>query len=210
MKKEEVAQLRGYLNAHVGSLNMLLMARGLDMLGFAADQAAEEHENVQKRLSNSQAMTLEVQRDVQGQGVMLHRNASVLAQVFSLLSEEVIPQLKNLVELATKVWKSNLQMYGIILRSQASLSFPDLRHTWFQAPVKFEDALGRILPIPSEYNYAKVSAIIREQFKTGPGRQKVFEHEYELFNVQSSENQITGQAWTGFLPRAKIEMAVTI
>ena len=30
---------------------------------------------------------------------------------------------------------------------------PDLRHTWAQAPIKFEDALGRIIPIPSEHNW---------------------------------------------------------
>ena len=30
---------------------------------------------------------------------------------------------------------------------------PDLRHTWAQAPIKFEDALGRIIPIPSEYDW---------------------------------------------------------
>jgi hypothetical protein len=30
---------------------------------------------------------------------------------------------------------------------------PCLRYTWIQAPVKFEDALGRIMPIPSEYDW---------------------------------------------------------
>lgn len=29
----------------------------------------------------------------------------------------------------------------------------DTRHTWAQAPVKFEDALGRIFPVPSEYDW---------------------------------------------------------
>jgi hypothetical protein len=33
------------------------------------------------------------------------------------------------------------------------LPSPDLRHTWAQAPVKFEDALGRIIPVPSEYDW---------------------------------------------------------
>ena len=209
-KKEEVAKLRAYLNAHVGSLNMLLMAHGLDMLNIAADQVAEEHEDVRKRLGESKAVVVEVQQNVQGQGVLLRRNSSVLAQIYSLLSGELIPQLKNLVELATNVWKSNLQIYGLVLRSQTSLPFPDLRHTWFQDPVKFEDALGRIIPIPSEYDHAKVFAIIREQFKTGPGRRKVLNQEYELFNVQNSGRKITEQAWTGFLPGASIKMAVVI
>lgn len=29
----------------------------------------------------------------------------------------------------------------------------DTRHTWAQAPVKFEDALGRVFPVPSEYDW---------------------------------------------------------
>ena len=29
----------------------------------------------------------------------------------------------------------------------------DTRHTWVQEPVKFEDALGRIFPVPSEYDW---------------------------------------------------------
>ena len=151
-----------------------------------------------------------VQQKVQDQGVLLQRNASVLSQVFSLLTEEVIPQLQSLIDLATKVWRSNIQIYGIVLRSQTCLPFPDLRHTWFQDPVKFEDALGRIIPVPSEYDHAKLYAIIREQFETGPGRQKVLRQEFELFNVQNSEKQITEQAWTSFLPGAKIKMALNV
>ena len=46
VKRGEIAKLHGYLNAHVGSLNMLLMAHGLDMLNLAADQATEEYEGV--------------------------------------------------------------------------------------------------------------------------------------------------------------------
>ena len=30
---------------------------------------------------------------------------------------------------------------------------PDIRYTWAQAPVRFEDALGRVIPIPSEYDW---------------------------------------------------------
>lgn len=59
-------------------------------------------------------------------------------------------------------------------------SRPDLRHTWFQEPVWLEDALGRILPIPSEYGYSTVEAVIRDRFQVGPGRQKVLDGEYEI------------------------------
>ncbi len=30
---------------------------------------------------------------------------------------------------------------------------PNTRYTWAQAPVRFEDALGRVIPVPSEYGW---------------------------------------------------------
>ena len=44
------------------------------------------------------------------------------------------------------------QIIDLLMRQQNTNAAPDLHHTWFQQPVKFEDALGRILPVPSEYN----------------------------------------------------------
>lgn len=40
-----------------------------------------------------------------------------------------------------------------MIKIQASIDRPDSRFTWAQEPVKFEDALGRVIPVPSEYNY---------------------------------------------------------
>jgi hypothetical protein len=44
-------------------------------------------------------------------------------------------------------------MADMFAKALASPSAPDLRYTWAQAPVKFEDALGRIIPVPSEYGW---------------------------------------------------------
>jgi hypothetical protein len=33
------------------------------------------------------------------------------------------------------------------------LPIPHLQFTWAQAPVKLEDALGRTIPVPSEYGW---------------------------------------------------------
>ena len=66
---------------------------------------------------------------------------------------EVLPQLQSLIDLATKVWQSNLQIMKILVKLQTSGPSPDLRYTWVQEPVKFEDAMGRVIPVPSEYNW---------------------------------------------------------
>ncbi len=57
-----------------------------------------------------------------------------------------------LVDLVGKIWTVDKQIMDILMRQANTNTAPDLQHTWFQQPVRFEDALGRILPIPSEYN----------------------------------------------------------
>ena len=43
---------------------------------------------------------------------------------------------------------------SILRDAKENPPLPCLRYTWVQAPVKLEDALGRIIPIPSEYDWA--------------------------------------------------------
>ena len=57
-----------------------------------------------------------------------------------------------LVDLVGKIWTMDKLILDMLMRQDRSTTAPDLHHTWFQQPVKFEDALGRILPVPSEYN----------------------------------------------------------
>ena len=64
-----------------------------------------------------------------------------------------------------KVWALNLQILDTIKKQQIQLESPDTRYTWFQEPVKFEDALGRIFPVPSEYK-SGVSKRTTEQITT--------------------------------------------
>jgi len=50
--------------------------------------------------------------------------------------------------------KTNSEMMDILKGMERNAVPPDLRFTWVQAPVKLEDALGRIIPVPSEYDWA--------------------------------------------------------
>jgi hypothetical protein len=45
------------------------------------------------------------------------------------------------------------EIYNIILCVQTGLTEPDTRHTWLQDPMRFEDAYGRIFPIPAEFDF---------------------------------------------------------
>ena len=57
-----------------------------------------------------------------------------------------------LVDLVGKIWDVDKQIIDILLRQSSATIAPNLHYTWFQQPVKFEDALGRVLLVPSEYN----------------------------------------------------------
>jgi hypothetical protein len=60
--------------------------------------------------------------------------------------------LECLLDLAKKVSNSNIDIVTYISQLQNMVATPDPRFTWVQEPVKFEDALGRIIPVPSEYD----------------------------------------------------------
>lgn len=70
----------------------------------------------------------------------------------------------TLVKLAGKVWQSNLQIVALMVKLQSGSSSPELRYTWVQEPVRFEDALGRVIPVPSEYNWGVHTS---SNFKSG-------------------------------------------
>ncbi|KAI9776512.1 MAG: hypothetical protein M1839_009546 [Geoglossum umbratile] len=99
-------------------------------------------------------------------------NASLregLDSISGAISDEVIPQLAAIMAVV----------------KASDVPHPDLRHTWFQEPVRFEDALGRINPVPAEISYSTLEVIIGDLFKASPGRYKVLSGEYEIFNTMN-------------------------
>lgn len=68
-----------------------------------------------------------------------------------------------------------------------------------------------MIPIPSEYNWDKVEAVIMAQFSSGPGHEKVFAGEYELYDSVSGTT-VSRDEYMGspFLPGMTITMAIVI
>ena len=85
---------------------------------------------------------------------VVHIKPSCWLKPLLITNSGVAVQLKSLVELASRIWNSNLQIMAMVTKLQSCPPHPDTSHTWFQEPVRFEDALGRIIPIPSEYNWS--------------------------------------------------------
>jgi hypothetical protein len=137
---DEVQRLRAYLAAHTGSLNMRLATLGLATMGVRNTEAAQTGELIQSRLEN--------------QASMIRENTERVDSVYTLVAGKVVPQLHSLVDIATKVWTSNVQIMNYFSRMQNMDVGIDTRHTWFQEPLKLEDAFGRSIPIPAEYGWS--------------------------------------------------------
>ncbi|KAH8821955.1 hypothetical protein F5884DRAFT_769555 [Xylogone sp. PMI_703] len=193
---DEVQKLRAYIAAHMGSLNMRLTTLGLATMGVANTKA-------------EQAGGL-LQHSLEIQAVAVNENSHKLNSLYDLFAGRVVPQLQSLTELATKVWDSNLQIMNYFSKIQKASLAIDTRHTWFQDPIKLEDAFGRIIPIPVEYGWSTMQAVIRDRFISGPGHEKVQAGEYELFITEDTSQLVTKETASILRPGASITMAMLV
>ena len=134
-----------------------------------------QHNQLQVQIKDTRLAVSDVKNQNDMNQVLVQSNSSLFDEILSILNlvrlysfqtatpaladrerlcRDIAAQLSILVDLAHKVWESNLQMVHTVIKHQTSPCSPDLRYTWFQEPIRFEDAVGRIIPIPSEYNWS--------------------------------------------------------
>ncbi|PMD27113.1 hypothetical protein NA56DRAFT_697277 [Hyaloscypha hepaticicola] len=117
-----------------------------------------------------------LQKGLKSQMTLVTENTAKVETLYSLVTSQVVPQLQNLIGLARK------------------------------EPPRFDNAFGRTIPIPVEYGWSKLEAIIRDQFSSSPGKEKAFAGEYEIFNTEDSSILITPQNYSFLRPSASITM----
>jgi len=103
---------------------------------------------------------------------------------------------------------STQQIYCVVLEIKGSLAMADPRWTFFQAPLVVEDALGFKFPVPSEYDYELLNAIIQHRFLEGPGSLEVKAGNYELLNIKDRKQVLSTTTRT--LPGSTIMMAILV
>ncbi|KAF2182465.1 hypothetical protein K469DRAFT_690916 [Zopfia rhizophila CBS 207.26] len=162
-----------------------------------------------EKVERTQTSLVKVRESTEATSKITQSIQSTLEKIAAAITNEVIPQLKMLVEQVARVWQSNARVVSLLVKMQESPT-PALQYTWFQAPVKFEDALGRVFPIPSEFDWLKVEAIIAAHFSTGPGHAKVAAGEYELFDPLDSSEVISKSNFNGLRPGMSLTMALII
>ena len=105
---------------------------------------------------------------------------------------------------------STQQIYTIVLELKASVLSIDTRFTVFQAPVRVEDALGRVFAFPSEFSIEALDAEIKARFKEGPGKNEVLAGNFEIFNAKNADQVITVSGRSVLVPRMSINMAIVL
>ncbi|MCJ1422765.1 hypothetical protein MMC29_000645 [Sticta canariensis] len=211
MIKTDVQELRAYLSAHTSSLNMRLTIAGLSTSTAQNKSLQDSQSRIEHNLESAQVTLNSVNDRLGTQGSLLKGTSWMLWRLVNKITGDVVPQLKAILFIANRAWTSNIEILDRLVKMQTTSPDIDLRLTWAQSPVKFEDALGRVMPIPSEYNWEKVEAVIMAQFSTGPGHEKVFAGEYELYDSISgttlSRDEYTDSP---FFPGMTITMAIII
>lgn len=135
-----------------------------------SQEIAQQRTTLEKHIVDSQEAALNVASELAAQKYLMQESSSWAQRLAGLISWCVadmacgmkvhvliycsclLPQVAMLVDLVGKIWAMDKQIIDTLMRQHSTTTGLDLHHTWFQQPIKFEDALGRVLPVPSEYN----------------------------------------------------------
>lgn len=103
-KQEEANTLRNYLNIHIGTINMLLVRQGLEMLDVASERSDKNQDELRDRIEGSSRELREVRGNVEAQALAVRENNSIIQKLFWMVSGEIAAPLKSLSQTVAKVW----------------------------------------------------------------------------------------------------------
>ena len=175
----------------------MLASNGQVAINLAVDQAA---------LNQDTSVTLA--RNIQAQGRLSMPTQSSSAQIESGM-ETLIENLNRLACMEERFDQLTQGFCTAFDNLQRTIPLHNTLTTWHQAPVHFEDAFGRVYPIPSEYDYTLVAAIIKHRFSKDAITFSIWQyHHFVLHNVRNNDLPVTSHDFSGFLPGAYIQMAL--
>ena len=103
-RKKEAETLRSYLNIHIGTVNMLLLRQGLEMLDVAREENDKGQENLRERIEDSAKELREVRGNTEAQAFAVRENNFMLRKLFWMVSGDIAAPLKALSQAVAKVW----------------------------------------------------------------------------------------------------------
>jgi len=230
-KKKDVLNLQHYLGTHVGTINMLLAQLHFEYLHHATDNAVADSQQMHGQLTaiwdaidatEISASNYKQQIDVHLK--MIRDDVQSAALDAASASQAVEERLDSLQEIArstsSAVANTNAsvdmskdllqEMLGVLRERLPPSTEPNPQFTWYQEPVRVEDALGRVFPVPSEYSVRMLRGVIQMMFENSPGYLDVKAGNYELSYQQDSKRILSGEDSTALAPGISILMAVIV
>ncbi|KAI1207866.1 uncharacterized protein F4807DRAFT_168689 [Annulohypoxylon truncatum] len=207
--RDEVQKLQAYLSVHIGTINILLAEYGLESMQLATETTESSQIKMKTWLENTDSLLSGMQTSVVSKMNAVLENITSLEKVYRILSGELKASLQLFQDAVANVCVSTQQIYAVILEIQASITAtPDIRWTFFQEPLIVEDALGRKFPVPSEYDYSLLNAVIKHKFRDGPGAAQVAAGDYEIMYARNRHHILSNNS--RLRPGCSITMAILV
>lgn len=103
-QKAEISKLQGYLNSHIGTINILLAVHGFEKMDLASETAKADQLNIVKRLEDTQGIITHVQDSVTAQAQVVQTTNTMISRLFQMISGDFRISLESLGEVVAKVW----------------------------------------------------------------------------------------------------------
>ncbi|KAI0189040.1 hypothetical protein F4808DRAFT_445793 [Astrocystis sublimbata] len=207
-QKDEVQKFQSYLHAHVQTINLLLSEHGVARANSLSDQVDRHTNGILDRIDTGHNQLTNIQGDISLQAGSVMRSESILKKLFAVVNGDVASPLASLESMVTKACVAVQQIYTTVLEIRTNMVSTDARWSFFQSPCLFEDALGRKIPVPSEYDLDLLHAIIRQRFRNGPGAPEVRAGDYEVFYTNNSRKILRHGA--AMIPSSSLRMAIKL
>ncbi|KAK4210715.1 hypothetical protein QBC37DRAFT_485230 [Rhypophila decipiens] len=210
-KGEDIDRLRKYLNVHLGTMNILLLEHGLQTMDVCSKALQDQCGSSQTSLRGIDNVVNSTATNVQSQTALVRSTHGILTSLYSMISGEVRSSLSQIARFTQNASLLSQRIFEAVVQLQGSVSAirVDTRWTYFQPPVKVEDALGRVFPVPSEYSMSELHALLRCRFRKGPGRKLVEYGDFKLTN-RRNKAMVDRACMPDLLPGLDIIMSIII
>ncbi|PQE03553.1 kinetoplast-associated kap protein [Rutstroemia sp. NJR-2017a BVV2] len=226
-KLEAAMRLEAEIVAYLGAINLLLGLYKIKVDTLAEKRARSTFESLTTTIANLHNQSQTVYKNVALVRYQVEQSTSIirteiketskgtsqalksLQQNCSATVSEFLKRAGTLSEITLRTCSNLSDIYNNVLWIRTRLSEPDTRHTWLQEPMRWEDAYGRVFPIPVEFDYAMMEGALRGKFREGRGKKLVERNQWQLFDPSSPRAIYSAENWEPF-PGMKITMAMII
>jgi hypothetical protein len=101
--KEEVQKLQGYLNIHVGTINILLAEHGLEKMDIASDKAAKDQLHIRERLEDTRSIVKSISGRMNAQALAVGATQNMTTRLCEMISGEFRTSWRTLGQMVAKV-----------------------------------------------------------------------------------------------------------